>query len=160
MVKNKLHIRIASLFELQKQGKELSLDQEFLIAAVLDNQQKKFAEISEKAYALGDGFTFKMLSYVWDYMRNSLGKGYETAFSIRVEDMIIDIAITLNGSTTIQYQDREYDLSGPYKRMTLAWSNALRIPNSPGPQLTHSEQFWDSDKEFNEPRIRNLTGPG
>jgi hypothetical protein len=90
MVKNKLHIRIASLFELQKQGKELSLDQEFLIAAVLDNQQKKFAEISEKAYALGDGFTFKMLSYVWDYMRNSLGKGYETAFSIRVEDMIIE----------------------------------------------------------------------
>jgi len=90
MVKNKLHIRIASLFELQKQGKELSLDQEFLIAAVLDNQQNKFAEISEKAYALGDGFTFKMLSYVWDYMRNSLGKGYETAFSIRVEDMIIE----------------------------------------------------------------------
>jgi len=90
MVKNKLHIRIASLFELQKQGKELSLDQEFLIAAVLDNQQKKFAEISEKAYVLGDGFTFKMLSYVWDYMRNSLGKGYETAFSIRVEDMIIE----------------------------------------------------------------------
>ncbi len=90
MVKNKLHIRIASLFELQKQGKELSLDQEFLIAAVHDNQQKKFAEISEKAYALGDGFTFKMLSYVWDYMRNSLGKGYETAFSIRVEDMIIE----------------------------------------------------------------------
>ena len=36
-----------------------------------------------------------------------------------VEDMIIDIALTLNGSTTIQYQDREYDLSGPYKRMTL-----------------------------------------
>ena len=90
MVKNKLHIRIASLFELQKQGKELSLDQEFLIAAVLDNQQNKFAEISEKAYALGDGFTFKLLSYVWDYMRNSLGKGYETAFSIRVEDMIIE----------------------------------------------------------------------
>ena len=90
MVKNKLHIRIASLFELQKQGKELSLDQEFLIAAVLDNQEKKFAEISEKAYALGDGFAFKLLSYVWDYMRNSLGKGYETAFSIRVEDMIIE----------------------------------------------------------------------
>ena len=90
MVKNKLHIRIASLFELQKQGKELSLDQEFLIAAVLDNQQNKFAEISEKAYALGDGFAFKLLSYVWDYMRNSLGKGYETAFSIRVEDMIIE----------------------------------------------------------------------
>ena len=39
---------------------------------------------------MGDGFTFKMLTYTWDYLRNSLGKGYETAFSIKVEDMIID----------------------------------------------------------------------
>ena len=28
MVKNKLHERIASLFEVQKQGKQLNLDQE------------------------------------------------------------------------------------------------------------------------------------
>lgn len=90
MVKNKLHERIAGLFEIQRQGKQLNLDQEFLIAAVLENQDEKFAEISEKAYALGEGFTFKMLSYTWDYMRNSFGKGYETAFSIQVEDMIID----------------------------------------------------------------------
>jgi len=90
MVENKLHLRIASLFELQQQGKELNLDQQFLIAAVLDNQQNKFAEISKKAYALGDGFTFKMLTYVWSYIRNSFGKGYETAFSVRVEDMIIE----------------------------------------------------------------------
>ncbi len=90
MVKNKLHERIARLFEVQKQGKQLNLDQEFLITAVLENQDDKFAEISEKAYALGEGFTFKMLSYTWDYMRNSFGKGYETAFSIQVEDMIID----------------------------------------------------------------------
>jgi len=90
MVKNKLHERIAGLFEIQRQGKQLNLDQEFLIAAVLENQDEKFAEISEKAYALGEGFTFKMLSYTWDYMRNSFGNGYETAFSIQVEDMIID----------------------------------------------------------------------
>ncbi|MCH1538834.1 hypothetical protein N9V61_05255 [Flavobacteriaceae bacterium] len=87
---NKLHLKIASLFESQQQGKKLSLDQEFLIAAVLENQHEKFAEVSEKANALGEGFTYKMLTYVWDYMRNSFGQGYETAFSIRVEDMIID----------------------------------------------------------------------
>ena len=90
MSTNKLHLRIASLFELQKKGVVLNLDQEFLIAAVLENQDEKFTEVSKQAYALGDGFTFKMLSYTWNYLRNSLGKGYETAFSIRVEDMIID----------------------------------------------------------------------
>ena len=90
MAENKLHQRILSLFELQKQGQQLNLDQEFLIAAVLENQEEKFAEVSEKAYALGEGFAFRMLSYVWEYMRESLGKGYETAFSIRVEDLIID----------------------------------------------------------------------
>ena len=90
MSENKLHLRIASLFELQQKGVALNLDQEFLIAAVLENQDDKFAEVSEKAYALGEGFTFRMLTYVWAYMRDSLGKGYETAFSIRVEDLIID----------------------------------------------------------------------
>ena len=80
MVKNKLHERIAGLFEIQRQGKQLNLDQEFLIAAVLENQDEKFAEISEKAYALGEGFTFKMLSYTWDYMRNSFGKWVEVRF--------------------------------------------------------------------------------
>lgn len=90
MSKNKLYLRIASLFELQQKGVQLNIDQEFLIAAVLENQEEKFAEVSEKAYALGEGFAFRMLSYVWEYMRESLGKGYETAFSIRVEDLIID----------------------------------------------------------------------
>ena len=90
MSTNKLHLRIASLFELQKKGVVLNLDQEFLIAAVLENQDEKLAEVSKQAYALGDGFAFKMLSYTWDYLRNSLGQGYETAFSIQVEDMIID----------------------------------------------------------------------
>ena len=90
MSTNKLHLRIASLFELQKKGVVLNLDQEFLIAAVLENQDEKLAEVSKQAYTLGDGFAFKMLSYTWGYLRNSLGQGYETAFSIRVEDMIID----------------------------------------------------------------------
>jgi hypothetical protein len=35
MSENKLHLRIALLFELQKKGVALNLDQEFLIAAVL-----------------------------------------------------------------------------------------------------------------------------
>jgi hypothetical protein len=104
MTKNKLHERITSLFELQQLGKELSLDQEFLIASVLENQHKKFKEISEKAYASGEGFAFKMLTYVWDYMRNSFGKGYETAFSIRVEDMIID---RFNGDYDMAYYAEE-----------------------------------------------------
>ena len=90
MSTNKLHLRIASLFELQKKGVALNLDQEFLIAAVLENQDEKLAKISKKAYALADGFTFKILTYTWDYLRDSLGKGYDTAFSTRVEDMIID----------------------------------------------------------------------
>ncbi len=36
-----------------------------------------------------------------------------------VEEMVIKIAKDLNGSTMIKYQDQEYDLSGPYQRMTL-----------------------------------------
>ena len=36
-----------------------------------------------------------------------------------VEGMVIEIAEDLNGSTMIKYQDQEYDLSGPYQRMTL-----------------------------------------
>jgi hypothetical protein len=45
-----------------------------------------------------------MLTYVWDYMRNSFGKGYETAFSIRVEDMIID---RFNGDYDMAYYAEE-----------------------------------------------------
>ena len=59
MSTNKLHLRIASLFELQKKGVALNLDQEFLIAAVLENQDEKLAEISKKAYALADGLPLK-----------------------------------------------------------------------------------------------------
>ena len=36
-----------------------------------------------------------------------------------VEGMMIAIAEDLNDSTTIKYQGQEYDLSGPYQRMTL-----------------------------------------
>jgi lysyl-tRNA synthetase class 2 len=36
-----------------------------------------------------------------------------------VEEMVAEIAKELTGTTNIQYQDQEYDLSGPYQRMTL-----------------------------------------
>jgi lysyl-tRNA synthetase class 2 len=36
-----------------------------------------------------------------------------------VEEMVAEIAKALTGTTNIQYQDQEYDLSGPYQRMTL-----------------------------------------
>ena len=43
---------------------------------------------------------------------------YEEIMTL-VEEMVIEISKGLYGSTTITYQDREYDLSGPYKRITL-----------------------------------------
>ena len=43
---------------------------------------------------------------------------YEEIMTL-VEEMVIEISKDLYGSTTITYQDKEYDLSGPYKRITL-----------------------------------------
>ena len=43
---------------------------------------------------------------------------YEEIMTL-VEEMVIEISKGLYGSTTITYQDKEYDLSGPYKRITL-----------------------------------------
>ena len=65
-----------------------------------------------------------------------------------VEDMIIDIAITLNGSTTIQYQDREYDLSGPYKRMTLEASVIQYNPKMDPKKLRDRETLLNTCKEL------------
>ena len=65
-----------------------------------------------------------------------------------VEDMIIDIAITLNGSTTIQYQDREYDLSGPYKRMTLEESVIQYNPKMDPKKLRDRDTLLNTCKEL------------
>ncbi|MDC0586670.1 lysine--tRNA ligase [Gammaproteobacteria bacterium] len=65
-----------------------------------------------------------------------------------VEDMIIDIALTLNGSTTIQYQDREYDLSGPYKRMTLEESVIQYNPKMDPKKLRDRETLLKTCKEL------------
>jgi len=65
-----------------------------------------------------------------------------------VEDMIIDIAITLNGSTTIQYQDREYDLSGPYKRMTLEESVIQYNPKMDPKKLRDRETLLKTCKKL------------
>ena len=43
---------------------------------------------------------------------------YEEIMTL-VEEMVIEISKGLYGSTTITYQDKEYDLSGPYKIITL-----------------------------------------
>ena len=43
---------------------------------------------------------------------------YEEIMTL-VEEMVIEVSKDLYGSTTITYQDEEYDLSGPYKRITL-----------------------------------------
>ena len=43
---------------------------------------------------------------------------YEEIMTL-VEEMVIEVSKGLYGSTTITYQDKEYDLSGPYKRITL-----------------------------------------
>ena len=72
---------------------------------------------------------------------------YEEIMTL-VEDMIIDIAITLNGSTTIQYQDREYDLSGPYKRMTLEESVIQYNPKMDPKKLRDRETLLNTCKEL------------
>ena len=72
---------------------------------------------------------------------------YEEIMTL-VEDMIIDIAITLNGSTTIQYQDREYDLSGPYKRMTLEESVIQYNPKMDPKKLRDRETLLKTCKEL------------
>ena len=74
-------------------------------------------------------------------------ESYEEIMTL-VEDMIIDIAITLNGSTTIQYQDREYDLSGPYKRMTLEESVIQYNPKMDPKKLRDRETLLNTCKEL------------
>ena len=53
---------------------------------------------------------------------------YEEIMTL-VEEMVIEISKGLYGSTTITYQDKEYDLSGPYKRITLEESVMEFNPN-------------------------------
>ena len=72
---------------------------------------------------------------------------YEEIMTL-VEDMIIDIAIALNGSTTIQYQDREYDLSGPYKRMTLEESVIQYNPKMDPKKLRDRKTLLNTCKEL------------
>jgi lysyl-tRNA synthetase class 2 len=72
---------------------------------------------------------------------------YEEIMTL-VEDMIIDIAIALNGSTTIQYQDREYDLSGPYQRMTLEESVIQYNPKMDPKKLRDRETLLNTCKEL------------
>ena len=72
---------------------------------------------------------------------------YEEIMTL-VEDMIIDIAMALNGSTTIQYQDSEYDLSGPYKRMTLEESVIQYNPKMDPKKLRDRETLLNTCKEL------------
>ena len=72
---------------------------------------------------------------------------YEEIMTL-VEDMIIDIAMALNGSTTIQYQDSEYDLSGPYKRMTLEESVIQYNPKMDPKKIRDRETLLNTCKEL------------
>ena len=72
---------------------------------------------------------------------------YEEIMTL-VEDMIIDIAMALNGSTTFQYQDSEYDLSGPYKRMTLEESVIQYNPKMDPKKLRDRETLLKTCKEL------------
>ena len=72
---------------------------------------------------------------------------YEEIMTL-VEDMIIDIAMALNGSTTIQYQDSEYDLSGPYKRMTLEESVIQYNPKMDPKKIRDRETLLKTCKEL------------
>jgi len=56
--------------------------------------------------------------------------------------------MALNGSTTIQYQDSEYDLSGPYKRMTLEESVIQYNPKMDPKKLRDRETLLNTCKEL------------
>ena len=64
---------------------------------------------------------------------------YEEIMTL-VEEMVIEVSKDLFGSTTITYQDREYDLSGPYKRITLEESVMEFNPNM-NPEKLRDQQY-------------------
>ena len=66
-----------------------------------------------------------------------------------VEGMMIAIAEDLNDSTTIKYQGQEYDLSGPYQRMTLEESVIQFNPDMDVDKLRDHDYLLSICKELN-----------
>ena len=64
---------------------------------------------------------------------------YEEIMTL-VEEMLIEISKDLFGSSTITYQDREYDLSGPYKRITLEES-VMEFNPDMNPEKLRDQQY-------------------
>ena len=76
---------------------------------------------------------------------------YEEIMTL-VEEMVIEVSKDLFGSTTITYQDREYDLSGPYKRITLEESVMEFNPNMNREKLRDQQYLLGVCKEL---KIKN-----
>jgi lysyl-tRNA synthetase class 2 len=65
-----------------------------------------------------------------------------------VEEMIIEISKDLFGSTKITYQDQEYDLSGPFKRITLEESVQQFNPEIDSDKLRDHDYLLDICKKL------------
>ncbi len=64
---------------------------------------------------------------------------YEEIMTL-VEEIVIEISKDLFGSSIITYQDREYDLSGPYKRITLEES-VMEFNPDMNPEKLRDQQY-------------------
>tara|TARA_B100000809_G_scaffold52403_1_gene47736 strand:- start:1096 stop:2088 length:993 start_codon:yes stop_codon:yes gene_type:complete len=74
-----------------------------------------------------------------------------------VEEMVIEIAEDLNGSTMIKYQDQEYDLSGPYQRMTLEESVIQFNPDMDANKLRDQDYLLNICKKLKIKADKNTT---
>jgi len=72
---------------------------------------------------------------------------YEDIMTL-VEEMIIEISKDLFGSTKITYQDQEYDLSGPFKRITLEESVQQFNPEIDSDKLRDHDYLLDICKKL------------
>ncbi len=76
---------------------------------------------------------------------------YEEIMTL-VEEMVIEVSKDLFGSSTITYQDRDYDLSGPYKRITLEESVIEFNPNMNREKLRDQQYLLEVCKKL---KIKN-----
>jgi len=76
---------------------------------------------------------------------------YEEIMTL-VEEMVIEVSKDLFGSSTITYQGREYDLSGPYRRITLEESVIEFNPDMNPGKLRDQEYLLEVCKKL---KIKN-----
>ena len=65
-----------------------------------------------------------------------------------IEEMIAEICMEINGSKMIQYQERVYDLSGSYKRMTLEESVIHFNPNFDATKIRDRDYLLNTANEL------------